>query len=56
MGTETAGPAGSSSGQVWREQLLSGLASGAMPLVRDLGEGRQGRRSVGGLSVSQGFQ
>ena len=54
MGAETAAPAGFSSGQVWREQLLSGLASGAMPLGWDLEEGRQRRRSVGGLSVSQG--
>ena len=41
------GPQGSSRGQLWREQLLSGLASGATALLWDLGEEEAGKMGVG---------
>ena len=37
---------GSSRGQLWREQLLSGLASGATALLWDLGEEEAGKMGV----------
>lgn len=38
---------GSSRGQLWRAQLLSGLASGATALLWDLGREETGKKRVG---------